>query len=105
LLLRVEKPAARAWYMDEAVEQNWSTRALERQINSLYYERLLSSREKQPVVAEAGEKTAALRMNAADYLKDPYILEFLDLAGRASFRETELEQAIIDKLQEFLLEL
>ncbi len=104
-LLRIEKPAARKWYMNEAAEQNWSTRALERQINSLYYERLLSSGEKLPVKAEAGEKTAALRMNAADYLKDPYVLEFLNLADRASFRESELEQAIIDKLQEFLLEL
>ncbi|MBN1759918.1 MAG: DUF1016 family protein [Chitinispirillaceae bacterium] len=104
-LIRVEKPAAREWYMNEAANQNWSTRALERQINSLYYERLLSSGEKQPVIAEAAQKTTTLQMNAADYLKDPYILEFLNLADRTSYRESELEQAIIDKLQEFLLEL
>jgi predicted nuclease of restriction endonuclease-like (RecB) superfamily len=104
-LLRVEKPAAREWYMNEAADQNWSTRALERQINSLYYERLLSSSTKEPVITEADGKTTSLKMNATDYLKDPYVLEFLNLSNRASYRESEFEQAIIDKLQEFLLEL
>ena len=89
--------------MKEAADQNWSVRALERQINSLYYERLLMSRDKAPVV-EAKEKTAALAPAPADFIKDPYVLEFLGL-GDHPFRESELEQAIIGKLQSFMLEL
>ncbi|MBC8385030.1 MAG: DUF1016 domain-containing protein [Candidatus Cloacimonetes bacterium] len=103
LLIRVEKSKAREWYMNEAANCNWSTRALERQINSFYYERILASKVKEPVFREAEEKTA--KMNPENILKDPVVLEFLDLKDRASYRESELEQALIDKLQEFLLEL
>lgn len=105
LLLRVEKPDARAWYMNEAADQNWSTRALERQINSLYYERLLMSRDKSPVIEEMREKTAPLAPTPQDFIKDPYVLEFLGLKDNPHFREQELEQAIIDQLQAFMLEL
>lgn len=105
LLIRVEKHEARSWYMKEAAEQNWSVRALERQINSLYYERLLISRDKAPVEAEAKEKTAALAPAPADFIKDPYVLEFLGIPDAHPFRESELEQAIIGKLQTFMLEL
>ena len=106
LLLRVEKPEARTWYMNEAAEQNWSTRALERQIGSLYYERLLMSRGKRGAVEhEAKQKTAALAAAPEDFIKDPYVLEFLGIPDPHAFRESELEQAIIDKLQSFLLEL
>jgi len=105
LLIRVEKPAAREWYMNEAAEQNWSVRALERQINSLYYERLLASRAKPPVVEEMREKTAPLAPTPRDFIKDPYVLEFLGLQDSPVFRESDLEQAIIGKLQTFMLEL
>lgn len=105
LLIRVEKPEARAWYMNEAADQNWSTRALERQINSLYYERLLMSRDKTPVIEEMQEKTAPLAPVAGDFIKDPYVLEFLGMPDAHQFREAELEQAIIGKLQAFMLEL
>ena len=105
LLIRVENPSAREWYMREAAEQNWSTRALERQIHSLYYERLLASKDKRPVMEEAKEITLDIPQDPKEYLKDPYILEFLNISDRHNFRESELEQAIIDKLQEFLLEL
>jgi len=105
LLLGVEKPEARAWYMKEAADQNWSTRALERQIHSLYYERLLMSRDKTPVVDEMREKTAPLTPQPEDFIKDPYVLEFLGIPDSHKFRESELEQAIIGKLQAFLLEL
>lgn len=105
LLLRVEKPEARTWYMNEAADQNWSTRALERQINSLYYERLLMSRDKAPVVDEMREKTAPLAPQPEDFIKDPYVLEFLGIPDTHKFRESELEEAIIGKLQAFLLEL
>lgn len=105
LLIRVENQSAREWYMKEAAQQNWSTRALERQIHSLYYQRLLVSKEKKPVIAEATEKTGELTQDPKDYLKDPYILEFLNIDDRYNFRESELEQAIIDRLQDFLMEL
>lgn len=105
LLLRVEKSDARAWYMNEAAEENWSVRALERQINSLYYERLRMSRDKKAVIKETKEKIAPLAGRPHDFIKDPYVLEFLDLKDSPHFRESELEQAIIGKLQSFLLEL
>lgn len=103
LLMRVEKPDARAWYLKEAADQNWAVRALERQINSLYYERLLMSRDKEPVMEEMQEKTAPLAPQ--DFIKDPYVLEFLGIPDAHEFREAELEQAIIGKLQAFMLEL
>lgn len=105
LLIRVEGLEAREWYMNEAADQNWSTRALERQINSLYYERLLMSRDKAPVIEEMREKTETLAPLAEDFIKDPYVLEFLGMPDAHQFREAELEQAIIGKLQAFMLEL
>ncbi len=105
LLIRVEKPEAREWYMNEAADQNWSTRALERQINSLYYERLLMSRDKTPVTEEMREKTEPLAPLPEDFIKDPYVLEFLGMPDAHQFREADLEQAIIGKLQAFMLEL
>jgi len=105
LLMRVEKPDARAWYLKEAADQNWSTRALERQINSLYYERLLMSRDKAVVTEEMQQKTAPLAPTPQDFIKDPYVLEFLGIPDAHPFREAELEQAIIGKLQAFMLEL
>ena len=105
LLIRVEKPAARDWYMNEAAEQHWPVRALERQINSLYYDRMLMSRDKAPVIEEMREKTAALAPAPLDFIKDPYVLEFLGLKDNPGFRESDLEQAIIGKLQAFMLEL
>jgi predicted nuclease of restriction endonuclease-like (RecB) superfamily len=103
ILLKVENQRAREFYIKEAVANGWGTRALARQINSLYYERLLSSKEKQPLVDEMKEKTKTL--NPEDILKDPYVLEFLQLKDNKSYRETELEQALIDRMSEFLLEL
>lgn len=103
LLLSVEDDRARQWYMDEAISSAWSSRQLDRQISTLYYERILSSRDKEPVKAEAGERMAPLA--AEGFIKDPYVLEFLDLKNYPALRESDLEQALIDKLQEFLLEL
>ncbi len=105
LLMRVGKPDARAWYLKEAADQNWSTRTLERQINSLYYERLLMSRDKAAVAEEMQQKTAPLAPTPQDFIKDPYVLEFLGIPDAHEFREAELEQAIIGKLQAFMLEL
>lgn len=105
MLMRVENSEARKWYINEAADQNWSTRTLERQINSLYYERLLMSRDKAPVVDEMRERTAHLAATPRDFIKDPYVLEFLGLQDNPGFREAELETAIIGKLQAFMLEL
>lgn len=102
-LLRVEDEAARSWYMEECVRAAWSSRQLERQISTLYYERLLSSRDKAPVTAEAEALLAPLA--AEDFIRDPYVLDFLDLKDYPALRESDLEQALIDKLQDFLLEL
>ncbi|AQP98795.1 hypothetical protein B0W48_02660 [Pseudoalteromonas aliena] len=103
-LIRIENENARLWYMQEASQQNWSVRALERQIGTLYYERLLSSKEKQPVEQEAQQNTQVLAESAKDYLRDPYILDFLNLQDK-SYQENDLEQGIINNLQQFLLEL
>lgn len=103
-LLRIENEHARQWYLNEAVSQNWSARALDRQISVLYYERLLSSQDKNTVAAEAAQKTQAAAESIRDYLRDPYILDFLNLQEK-SYQETDLENAIIGHLQQFLLEL
>lgn len=103
LLLSVEDARARDWYMNEAADQHWSTRQLDRQISVLYYERLLTSRKKAPVRKEAATKLAALEPE--QFIRDPYVLEFLDLKDYPALRESAVEQAIIDNLQAFLLEL
>ena len=103
LLCKVKNDSARTWYMNESANEHWSSRQLDRQISTLYYERLLASWDKSPVVEEASEKLATVE--PVDFIKDPYVLEFLDLEDYPRLRETELEQALIDNLQEFLLEL
>ncbi|MEH6640167.1 PDDEXK nuclease domain-containing protein [Vreelandella glaciei] len=103
-LLRIENAQARDWYLHEAINQSWSARALERQISTLYYERLLASQEKSSVAAEAQQNTQPLAESAKDYLRDPYILDFLNLQDK-TYQESQLEQAIISNLQQFLLEL
>ena len=103
LLLKVEKEHTREFYLNEAIESNWSTRQLERQINSFYYERLLSSKTKSVVKQDAESKNPP--MHPSDIIKDPYVLEFLNLKDNADYQEVELESALIEKLQDFLLEL
>jgi predicted nuclease of restriction endonuclease-like (RecB) superfamily len=100
-IMRVQNPDARQYYIKEAADNNWSTRQLDRNINTLYYERLLSSKNKptgagQPIT----EKTSA-----RDLIKDPYVLEFLDIPHPKEYSESELETAVISHLQEFLLEM
>lgn len=103
LLLRLENAEARAFYEAEAVAARWSTRELERQINSLLFERLALSRDKAGVLALAQEGHAVHQ--PADLVKDPYVLEFTGLRQETRFLEADLERALIDKLQQFLLEL
>jgi predicted nuclease of restriction endonuclease-like (RecB) superfamily len=104
-LLKVEDETARVWYMNEAAEQNWSSRALERQIGTLYYERLLVSRDRDPVKDEARAQIAPLEKMPREFVRDPVLLEFLGLPETGRLLEADLEQALIDKLQSFLLEL
>lgn len=103
LLMRVENEQARQFYLDECAKSIWSTRQLERQINSFFYERLLSSQNKAEVAAEI--QTLAPARTPEDIIRDPYVLEFLGLEPSASFFESGLEQALIEHLQKFLLEL
>ena len=105
LLLRVSDAKARQWYMHEAATQNWSSRALDRQIDTLYFERLLLSSDKASVTAEANTNMAALPQTPREFVRDPVLLEFLGLPGTGKLLESKLEQALMDKLQGFLLEL
>lgn len=102
-LSKVKDETARTWYMNEAADEHWSTRQLDRQISVLYFERLLASRDKNSVQAEARERLS--RVAPVDFIRDPYVLEFLNLKDYPGLRESDLEQALIDHLQEFLLEL
>ena len=104
LLMRVENENARNFYIEECIKSNWSTRQLERQITTLFYERLLSSKDKEKVSKEIYKLEPQIK-KAEDIIKDPYVLEFLDLPENTSFLEKNLEQALIDHLQKFLLEL
>jgi predicted nuclease of restriction endonuclease-like (RecB) superfamily len=104
ILLRVENQVARDWYLNQSIEQNWSSRALDRQIGALYYERLLSSRDNKPVKEEAKMYIDELTANPRDYIRDPYLLDFLNLPYSPAL-ESNLEQGLMDNLQKFLLEL
>ncbi len=102
-LLRVDKTEARAFYEIEAINNNWSARELERQINSLLYDRLALSKDKRGLMrlATKGQEI----QQPADVFKDPVVIEFLGLPEPPSLVESRLEQALIDNLQSFLLEL
>jgi predicted nuclease of restriction endonuclease-like (RecB) superfamily len=102
-LMRVTDADARRFYEAEAVHANWSRRDLERQINSLYHQRLLASADKAGMTQSQRQPEQALR--PTDVLKDPYVLEFLDLPRTPQLQESQLEDAIITRLQQFLLEM
>lgn len=104
-LIRVEDRKAREWYAKEAFEQGWSFRTLNRNINTLYYERLLMSKKKQPVVDEMQDKTKAYQQDKLEYIKSPVVLEFLGLPEDTSLAESKLETAIINNLEKFLMEM
>ena len=104
-LIRVEDKKAREWYAKEAFEQGWSFRTLNRNINTLYYERLLMSTKKEPVVDEMQDKTKAYQQDKLEYIKLPVVLEFLGLPEDTSLAESKLETAIINNLEKFLMEM
>ena len=103
LLIKVKDNNARLWYMNEAADQAWSSRQLDRQISVLYYERLLCSHDKTAVQAEAQQKLALV--SPQTFIHDPYVLDFLQLKDYPALHESTIEQALIDNLQNFLLEL
>lgn len=103
ILLKVTNPAARSFHEIEAAREGWSSRELERQVASLLFERLAKSRDKEKVL-ELARRGHQLE-GPSDVLKNPFVLEFLGLHERDQWRERELEQAIIDRLGSFLLEL
>jgi len=102
-LLKVEEPLARSFYEQEAIQSNWSIRELKRQINSMLFERLAYSKDVKAVMEMA--KKGQIIEKPEDAIKDPYILEFLNLKEKVSYTESQFEQAISDKLQYFLLEM
>jgi len=102
-LLHVQDVAARGFYLIEAVENRWSTRELDRQINSLLFERLALSQDKDKILSLA--QNGQLVAEPQDLIKDPYVLEFLEMKENKNYLERDLEKGLIDKLQDFLLEL
>jgi predicted nuclease of restriction endonuclease-like (RecB) superfamily len=105
LLMRVDEPNRREFYLTECADSGWTSRQLERQINSFFYERLLATQQSGKISVQNEIFTLEPNTDPKHHLKDPYILEFLDLKENRNYHESEIEQAIIDKLQEFLLEL
>ncbi|KGQ44340.1 hypothetical protein JP28_05225 [Gallibacterium anatis] len=102
-LLRINDPDKREFYIGESIKNNWSSRQLERPINSSLYERLLLSNDKETVLAVANNQL--IPSDPKQIIKDPMVLEFLGLQRESAYYEKDLEQAIITHLQEFLLEL
>lgn len=105
LIMGVDNPKAREFYVEECAKCGWSTRQLERQIDSFFYERLLASKGDESVRNEINTLEPKEEVNPADILKHTYVLEFLGLEDSHKYHEKDIEQAIIDNLQKFLLEL
>ena len=102
-LIRVEDSNARDFYINEAISGNWSTRQLDREINTFSYQRYLASHGNHDVVDDTAKREK--KENPLDIIKDPYVLEFTGLKADSSFYEKDLEQALITHLNDFLLEL
>ena len=105
LIMRVESSQARAYYLQETAQQHWSVRTLERNINTLYYQRLLASQMKEVVKEEMQLKTAEFQQDPHEFIKNPTVLEFLNIPTHYAYNENELENSLINNLQQFLLEL
>ena len=105
VIMRVEDQKARDFYLDECEKSMWSVRQLERQVYSFFYDRLLASQMDESVRNEIQKLEPKGVEKPIDVLKSPYVLEFLNLKDNSAYHEKELEQAIIDNLQNFLMEL
>ena len=102
-VLRVSNEKARIFYLTEAAENMWSVRTLDRNISTLYYNRIVASIDKKNVENEMKEKTKKLQVE--EFIKNPVVLEFLDLPTNMSYTENELEKALTDDIQKFMMEL
>ena len=105
MLMRIDEQKRRDFYLTESAGSGWTSRQLERQINSFFYERLLSTQKSGQESVKNEIQILEPNITTDYFIKDPYILEFLDLKENKDYHESELEQALINKLQEFLLEL
>jgi predicted nuclease of restriction endonuclease-like (RecB) superfamily len=105
LIMRIENKDAQKYYLQEAAENHWPVRTLDRNISTLYYQRLLSSQVKEPVIQEMQEKTKDFQHDKLEFIKNPAVMEFLGLPSNAGYTEALLEQTIINEMQKFLLEL
>lgn len=103
LLMQIDNESRRKFYIEECEKASWSVRQLKRQIDTLYYDRILASKNKEVVAKEIDELEP--KPEYEKIIKDPYVLEFLNLEANPHFYEKDLEQALIDHLQKFLLEL
>ena len=103
-LLRVDDENARIWYLNEAPKEGWSSRTLDRNISTQYYYRLLKAPEKEPVIREMIDKTAALQ-NPEEIIKSPVTAEFPGFRPEDSYLESELESSIITHIRDFLMEM
>ncbi len=106
-LIRIADPKARMWYMQEAATQQWDYRTLKRNIDSQYYYRLNQTPEvkRQEVIDEMHRLTANYEKEKSTFVKNPMLVEFLGLSHREAFTESKLEQAILDHLEHFLMEM
>ncbi len=104
-LLSVSNQEARDWYLQEAASQMWSYATLNRNISTQYYERLLISQDKEPVRKEMTLKTRDFDHDKLEFVKNPVVAEFLGMSSTMAFIESDLEKALLDNLQKFLLEL
>lgn len=104
-LIRVDSSKAREYYLKEAADNLWKTRTLDRNISTQYYERLALSQVKEPVKQEMEAKTKEFQEDKLEFIKNPYLLEFLGIPKDSSYLETEIESALITHIQQFLLEL
>jgi predicted nuclease of restriction endonuclease-like (RecB) superfamily len=102
LIMRLDNQVEREYYIKESSEQNWSSRLLERHIKTGYYRRLLSTQQKKNDITEVSDSP---KYNPTNFIKDPYVTEFLDIPEDLKGKETLLENALINNLQKFLLEL
>lgn len=104
-LLRVDDENARLWYLNEAADEGWSTRTLDRNIGTQYYYRLLQSPKKEAVIAEMKEKTRHYPSSQFELIKSPIVAEFLGFRPEDSFLESDLESAILSHIRDFMMEL
>ena len=106
IIMRESDPVAREWYINEASNEGWGVRTLDRNMATQYYQRLLLSQaNRTPVIAEMKRKTAAFQKDKLEFIKNPSVLEFIGLHGKDGLVECDLEKGILTHLKDFMLEL